>query len=212
MSIGKRARTVAANSRLFFLRGPLRWLCYHRPLTPEPAMQRTTPKFALAVVVALLSACATQPNQPSGPQPPLAAQHPFDVQSPNGVRIDNYYWLRDDSRTKPEMLDYLKAENAYYTAMTAHTKALEDSLYTEIVGRIKQDDATVPAKFKHYWYYTRFEQGGEYPIYARRQGSESGPEQVMLDGNVLAQGHDFFQISENEISPGEQLLAYAEDT
>ena len=175
-------------------------------------MQRIMPKVALAVVVALLSACATQPTPPSGPQPPVAAVHPYEIQSPNGLRIDNYYWLRDDSRTKPEMLDYLKAENAYYAAMTAHTKALEDTLYTEIVGRIKQDDATVPAKFRHYWYYTRFEQGGEYPIYARRQGSESGPEQVMLDGNALAQGHDFFQISENEISPGEQLLAYAEDT
>jgi oligopeptidase B len=174
-------------------------------------MQRITPKIVIAVAVALLSACATQPPQPVGPQPPVAAVHPYEIQSPNGLRIDNYYWLRDDSRTKPEMLDYLKAENAYYAAMTAHTKALEDTLYTEIVGRIKQDDATVPAKYKHYWYYTRFVEGGEYPVFARRQGSETGPEQVMLDGNAMAQGHDFFQIAEEEISPNEQLLAYAQD-
>ena len=175
-------------------------------------MQRITPKFALAVVIALLSACATQPTQPTGPQPPLAPVHPYEIQSPNGVRVDNYYWLRDDTRTKPEMLEYLKAENAYYAAMTAHTKPLEDILYSEIIGRIKQDDATVPAKYKHYWYYTRFVEGGEYPIYARKQGSESGPEQLMLDGNAMAQGQDFFQIGDEEISPNEQLLAYAEDT
>jgi len=166
----------------------------------------------LSAAVVLLGACATQPTQPAGPQPPVAAVHPYAIQSPNGVRNDNYYWLRDDTRTSPEMLDYLKAENTYYAAMTAHTKALEDTLYTEIVGRIQQDDATVPAKYKHYFYYTRFVEGGEYPIYARKQGSENGAEQVMLDGNALAQGHDFFQIGSEEISPNEQLLAYAEDT
>ena len=76
--------------------------------------------------------------------------HPFEVQSSNGLRIDNYYWLRDDTRSKPAVLDYLKAENAYYAAMTAHSKPLEDALYNEIIGRIKQDDSTVPAKYKHY--------------------------------------------------------------
>ena len=163
-------------------------------------------------LIALLVACAAQPTRAPGPLPPVAAVHPYQVQSPNGVRVDNYYWLRDDTRTNAAMLDYLKAENAYYAAMTAHTKALEDTLYNEIIGRIKQDDATVPAKYKHYWYYTRFVEGGEYPVYARRSGSDTGPEQVMLDGNALAQGHDFFQIGNEEISPNEQLLAYAEDT
>jgi oligopeptidase B len=160
----------------------------------------------------LLAACAPRPQAPAAPQPPVAAVHAYDVQSPNGVRVDNYYWLRDDTRTRPEVLDYLKAENTYYAAMTAHTKALEDTLYNEIIGRIKQDDATVPAKYKHFYYYTRYEEGHEYPIYARRSGSETGPEQVMLDGNALAQGHDFFQIAAEEVSPNEQLLAYADDT
>ena len=167
---------------------------------------------ALALITVLLAACAAQAQKPAAPQSPVAALHPFQVQSPNGVRIDNYYWLRDDTRSKPEVLDYLKAENAYYTAMTAHTQALEDTLYNEIIGRIKQDDATVPAKFKHYFYYTRFEEGKEYPIYARKRGSESAADEVMLDANVLAQGHGFFQIGAEEISPNENLLAYAEDT
>jgi len=167
---------------------------------------------ALALIAVLLAACAAQPQKPVAPQAPVAAVHPFQVQSPNGVRIDNYYWLRDDTRTRPEVLDYLKAENTYYTAMTAHTQALEDTLYNEIIGRIKQDDATVPAKFKHYFYYTRFEEGREYPIYARKHGSEAAAEEVILDGNALAQGHNFFQIGAEEISPNENLLAYAEDT
>ena len=118
---------------------------------------------ALSAALALLAACAAQPTQTPAPQPPVAPIHAYQVQSPNGMRIDNYYWLRDDTRTKPEVLDYLKAENAYYAAMTAHTQALEDTLYNEIIGRIKQDDATVPAKYKHYFYYTRFEEGREYP-------------------------------------------------
>jgi len=161
---------------------------------------------------ALLAGCATQPTQPQAPQAPVAPVHEYPVQSANGVRIDNYYWLRDDARSKPEVLDYLKAENAYYAAMTAHTQVLQDTLYNEIVGRIKQDDATVPAKYKHYFYYTRFEEGKEYPIYARRHGSEAAAEEIMLDGNALAQGHGFFQIAAEEISPSENLLAYAEDT
>ena len=171
--------------------------------------------IACVTFTALLAACAAQRPQlaaPVLPQPPLAAVHPFAIQSPNGVRTDNYYWLRDDSRTRPEVLDYLKAENAYYAAMTAHTKALEDTLYNEIIGRIKQDDSTVPAKYKNFHYYTRYEEGHEYPLYARRRNSEGGAEQIMLDGNALAQGHDFFQIAAEETSPNEQLLAYADDT
>lgn len=168
--------------------------------------------IALPSAVVLLAACAAQPQKPVGPQAPVAPVHAFQVQSPNGMRIDDYYWLRDDTRSKPEVLDYLKAEDAYYAAMTAHTKGLEDTLYNEIVARIKQDDSTVPAKYKHFFYYTRFETGKEYPIYARKRGSETAAEEVMLDGNALAQGHGFFQIGAEEISPNEHLLAYAEDT
>jgi oligopeptidase B len=178
-------------------------------------MLRFDPRaVALTTLLALLAACAAPqpaPAPPPQPQPPIAAVRPFEVQSPNGIRIDNYYWLRDDTRRNPDVLAYLKAENAYYATMTAHTKALEDTLYGEIVGRIKQDDATVPAKYKHYFYYTRFVQGQEYPVYARRSGAADGPEQVMLDGNAMAQGHQFFQIAGEQISPNEQLLAYGED-
>jgi len=161
----------------------------------------------------LLAACAAQqqPPAPIVPQPPVAAKRAFEVQSPNGVRVDNYYWLRDDTRKNPEMLSYLKAENDYYAAMSAHYKGLEDTLYSEIIGRIKQDDSTVPVKYRNFYYYSRFEEGKQYPIYARRHSDDS-PELILLDGPTLATGHDFFQIAEEKISPNEQILAYADDT
>lgn len=170
--------------------------------------------YAIASFMALLGACATQKpqiSQPAQPQPPIAAVHRFDVQSPNGIRADNYYWLRDDTRKRPEVLAYLNAENAYYATMTAHTTALEDKLYTEMIARLKPDDASVPAKNKHFFYYTRFIPDQEYPIHARRPVGTHAPEQILLDGNALAANHDFFQIGATAVSPNEHLLAYAVD-
>ncbi|MGH8130692.1 MAG: S9 family peptidase, partial [Steroidobacteraceae bacterium] len=148
----------------------------------------------------------------SAPVPPIAAVRPHEVASPNGARIDEYYWLRDDTRSNTEVLAYLEAENAYKAAMTAHTKALEDRVYEEIIARIKQDDSTVPYRLRGHWYYTRFETGKEYPIYARKPGTLEAPEQLMLDGNQLAEGHGFFQIGATAVAPNNRLLAYAEDT
>ena len=99
------------------------------------------------------------------PPPPDVAKRPHTVTTPFGAsRDDEYYWLRDDDRAEPAMLDYLKAENAYTDALMAPLKPLEETLYNEIVGRIKQDDASVPARERGYWYYTRFETGQDYPI------------------------------------------------
>ena len=148
----------------------------------------------------------------SDPVPPVAAVRPHVVESPNGNRTDEYYWLRDDNRTSKEVLGYLEAENAYKAAMTAHTKALEDKVYEEIVSRIKQDDSTVPYRLRGHWYYTRFETGKEYPIYARKAGTLDAPEQLMLDANQMAEGHGFFQIGGTAIAPDNNLLAYVEDT
>ncbi len=124
----------------------------------------------------------------SEPVPPIAATRPHVVESPKGSRTDEYYWLRDDTRANPDVIGYLEAENAYKAAMTAHTKALEDRVYEEIVGRIKQDDSTVPYRLRGHWYYTRYETGQEYPVYARRAGTLDAPEQVMLDVNRMAEG------------------------
>jgi oligopeptidase B len=144
--------------------------------------------------------------------PPIAARKPHRVESPHGTRTDDYYWLRDDTRTDTEVLAYLAAENAHKDAMLAHVRPLEDRLYAEIVGRIKQDDSSVPYRERGYWYYRRFDAGQEYPVHARRAGSLEAPEEILLDLEQLARGRDFYDVGEYEVSPDDRLLAYAEDT
>jgi oligopeptidase B len=150
--------------------------------------------------------------QSSEIKPPIAAVRTHVVSSPHGLRSDPYYWLRDDARTDPEVLAYLKAENAYHAQHLAPVKPLEDKIYGEIVGRLKQDDSTVPYRKNGYWYYIRFEPGQERPIFARRHGSLHAAEQIMLDANQLAVGHEYYQIGELDISPDGEWLAYCEDS
>ena len=143
---------------------------------------------------------------------PDVAQKPHVVKAPHGAeRNDEYYWLRDDTRKLPEMLAYLNAENAYVDAFMAPLKPLQDKLYKEIVGRIKQDDSSVPYRERGYWYYTRFETGQDYPIHARRKGSMDGTEEVLLDVNQMAAGKDYFSVGDWEVSQDNTLLAWAED-
>jgi len=163
----------------------------------------------LAIVLALVGSAA--PAWSADPVPPTVARKPFQVTSPNGAREDDYYWLRDDTRKNPDMLGYLKAENAYADATLVPTKPLQEKLYREIVGRIKQDDASVPLKERGYWYYTRFETGKDYPVLARRKGAMTAPEEVMLDEAAMGAGKGYFQVSSPKISPDNRLLAYAED-
>jgi oligopeptidase B len=134
------------------------------------------------------------------------------VASPNGVRDDVYYWLRDDTRTDPDVLSYLRAENQYTEAMLAPVQSRIDQLYTEIVARLKQDDATVPVRYLGYWYAIRYETGREYPILVRRADAAGAAEVILLDGNALASGQPFFQLGGYEVSPDNRLLAYTEDT
>ncbi|HEY0938833.1 MAG TPA: S9 family peptidase [Steroidobacter sp.] len=134
------------------------------------------------------------------------------VTSPNGAREDVYYWLRDDTRSDPEVLAYLKAENQYTEAMLAPVQPLIDQLYAEIVARLKQDDATVPVRYRGYWYAVRYQTGQEYPIVVRRADRPDAEEVILLDGNALAAGQSFFQLGGYEVSPDNRLLAYTEDT
>ena len=149
---------------------------------------------------------------PRGPEAPVAARKPHEIKSPHGTRIDPYYWLRDDTRKNEDVLAYLTAENAYTNAVLAPYKELEQTLFTEMRGRIKEDDSSVPTYDDGYWYYTRFETGKQHPIYARRKGTLQAPEQIVLDGNVLAQGHAFYKIGTYRVSRNGRLVAYAEDT
>jgi len=146
------------------------------------------------------------------PTPPRAEQRPFTVTSPFGNREDPWYWLRDDKRTDKDMLAYLEAENAYTAAIMAPRRAAQEKLYNEIIGRLKQDDASVPQRKNGYWYYTRYETGKQYPIYARRKGSMDAAEQIIIDGNASSVGHAFYQVANYEVSPDGRWVAIAEDT
>ncbi len=128
----------------------------------------------------------------------------------NHTRIDNYYWL--NQRDNPEVLDYLKAENAYLEARMAHTVPFQEKLYNEIVGRIKQDDQSVPYRRNGYYYYSRYEEGKEYPVYCRKKGSLEADEEIMLNVNEMAEGHDFYQVVGLAVSPDNRLLAFGVDT
>ncbi|MDE2407025.1 MAG: S9 family peptidase [Xanthomonadaceae bacterium] len=160
--------------------------------------------------------------------PPDAARHPHTVAAPFGAeRQDPYYWLRDDRRENPAMLAYLAAENTYADTMLAPTKPVQDTLYEEIVARIKQDDASVPHRERGYWYYARFETGKDYPVHARRkdapgidalsiqQANAAGDfagEEVLLDVNALAAGKDYYSVGDYEVTPDNTVLAWADDS
>jgi oligopeptidase B len=125
--------------------------------------------------------------------------------------MDEYAWMRDDTRSDPHVLAHLRAENAYREAMTHHLRPLEGAVYAEIVGRIKQDDASVPYVRRGFRYWRRFRTGAEYPEYLRCSVEAPAQEETLLDLNVLAAGHDFYELGELEVSPDDQLLAYADD-
>ncbi|HZV38984.1 MAG TPA: S9 family peptidase [Pseudoxanthomonas sp.] len=160
--------------------------------------------------------------------PPDVAKKPHVVKAPFGAeRNDEYYWLRDDKRENPDMLAYLKAENAYADALLAPLKPVQDRLYDEVVARIKQDDSSVPYRERGWWYYSRFEKGKDYPVHARRkdgpgvdalsiqnanEASDFAGEQVLLDVNALATGHDYYSVANYEVSQDNAILAYADDT
>ncbi|MDY6436369.1 MAG: S9 family peptidase [Bacteroidales bacterium] len=155
---------------------------------------------------------------------PSLKKIPHEMTIHGHTRVDNYYWLKE--RENPEVIDYLKAENAYLEAMMKHTEPLQDQLFKEITGRIKQDDMSVPVKHHGYWYYTRFEEGMEYPLYCRKPAKagdnpaiisnevahSSADEQVLLDGYEMSKGYAFFDVGGYSISPDNRLIAYSIDT
>jgi len=144
--------------------------------------------------------------------PPVAAKKPVELTLHGDTRTDDYFWLRE--RETPDVIAYLDAENAYFDAETAHLEPLRDALFEEIKGRIKQDDASVPYRLGDHFYNHRYEEGQEYPIYARRLGSPDAPEQVILDVNALAEGHDYYAtyVASSSVSPDGTLLAFPADT
>ncbi|BAY98816.1 oligopeptidase B [Tolypothrix tenuis PCC 7101] len=143
-------------------------------------------------------------------KPPVADKHPEVLELHGDRRIDNYFWLRDVDN--PQVIAYLEAENAYTAAMMQHTESLQTKLYNEMLARIKETDLSVPYRKDNYYYYLRTEEGKDYPIYCRKKDNLSAPEEILLDENELAKGHEFFSLGVFDISPNHQILAYSVDT
>jgi oligopeptidase B len=141
--------------------------------------------------------------------PPVAKRVEHREVRHGATVIDNYFWLREKSN--PEVIDYLKAENAYTEALTKELHPFEESLYKEMLGRIKQTDLSVPSRRGEYYYYSRTEEGKQYPVQCRRKGSMEGVEEILLDGNELAKGHTYLGLGGLQVSDDANLLAYTTD-
>ena len=140
---------------------------------------------------------------------PIAPVKPKKLEKHGDVRIDNYFWL--NNREDKEVIDYLNQENEYYLASTAHTKDFQNNLFEEMKARIKEDDESVPYLYNGYYYITRFEKGQDYPIYSRKKGSLSAPEEIMFDCNAMAKDHKFFQMGSISVSNDNQLAIFCTD-
>jgi oligopeptidase B len=165
----------------------------------------------VCLLIAAMGAAAVLPRGTEAQGEPPVAKRIQKVDTLHGeILRDDYYWLRQKSN--PEVRRYLEAENAYTEASLAHTQALRDSMYKEMVGRMKETDLSVPWRYRGYWYYSRTQKGKNYPIYCRRKGSLNAPEEVILDQNKLADGKAFHALGGLDVSPDGTLLLYLEDT
>jgi oligopeptidase B len=126
------------------------------------------------------------------------------------TRIDNYYWLNE--RENPKVIRYLEDENEYLTFKLKHTEGLQDTLYNEINGRIKPDDSSVPYIDNEYYYYERYSESNEHPVYCRKSGSMDAEEEILLDVNKLAEGFPYYYLNDIIITENNQLMAYSSDT
>jgi oligopeptidase B len=166
--------------------------------------------FRLHLVVLVAPALAGMLPAQQSARPPVAEIRPKVDTLHGQVRVDNYFYMRD--RKDPKVIQYLDAENGFTDAMTKHTKALEDSVYDEILGRIKQTDLSVPVKRGPFFYYTRTVEGKSYPIFARKRGSLDASEEVIYDQNEEAKPYRFLQLGGFTVSPDHSILAVLVDT
>jgi oligopeptidase B len=142
--------------------------------------------------------------------PPVAKKIPKELVIHNHKRVDNYYWL--SQRDNPEVINYLKAENNYTYAVMKDTEELQEKIYGEIIGRIKQTDLSVPYFSNEYFYYVRYEEGKEYPVYCRKKETLENLEEILLDVNEMAKGFEYFEVSGIAVSPDNKMISYGVDT
>lgn len=142
-------------------------------------------------------------------QPPVATVKLQTLEKHGQIRQDPYYWLRE--RENPDVISYLQAENAYTQSVAAQWRIQPDQLFAEMKAKVKEDDASVPYLDGNYWYYSRYEAGAQYPIYARKRNMPNAAEEVLLNAPEMAQEHSFFAISGMAVSTNEQMLTFATD-
>ncbi len=145
------------------------------------------------------------------PQPPVAKKVARELTNHGHTRVDNYYWLRDDRRKDPDVLEYLNAENEYTKKVLEPIENLRNEIYGEIISRIQKDDSGVPVKDNDYWYSYRYSGDNEHPIYWRTKDPSDSAEQVLLNVNELAKGHEYFRVANLVVSDDNKILAYAYD-
>ena len=165
--------------------------------------------FRQSIVLGLLTTALMTSQTPKLPAPPVAPQLDHREIRHGATVVDPYFWLRE--KTSPKVVEYLEAENAYTEAMTKELKPFSDALYKEMLGRIKQTDLSVPARRGPYLYYSRTEEGKQYPIQCRRKGTMEAPEEVLLDLNELGKDKKFVSLGSFAISDDHNLLAYTID-
>lgn len=152
----------------------------------------------------LLVGCKSQPT------PPVATKVPHELVMHNDTRIDPYYWM--NQRDSEEVIEYLNQENAYTEAVMKSTEKLQEALFQEIKGRIKEQDESVPYFENGYYYYSRYDEGKEYPIYCRKKESQDAPEEIMLDVNQMAEGYAYYSVVGVNVSPNNKIVAFGVDT
>ena len=163
---------------------------------------------ALGLIILVSCGSEQQKKEPSM-QPPVAKKVAKELIKHDHTRIDNYFWM--NQREDPEVIAHLEAENAYTDEQLADTKGFQTSLYEEMRGRIKEDDSSVPYFDNGYFYYSRNEEGKEYTIYCRKKDSLEGEEEILLNGNEMAEGHDYFSVGGLTVSDDNKMLAYGVD-
>lgn len=173
----------------------------------------TRRRLAEYLAFSILPLACSQPvsrSRPEAPDPPAARVEPSEVTYPWDSRTDDYHWLEDPD--DPAVIAYLEAENAYAAAMLAHTEPLQEVLFQEMSERVPEDAVAGLWRAGDFFVYYRMEEGKEYPIYARRRGSLEAEEEILLDVNVLAEGHEYARVPFPVISPDQNLMAFGLDT
>lgn len=166
--------------------------------------------YIWAITLATFAISCQTATKEENMQPPIAKAIPHELSAHGHTRIDPYFWLND--RENPEVIAYLEAENAYAEQSLAHTKSLQDKLFKEMKGRLKEDDMNVPYFENGYWYYNRFESGQDYPIYCRKKGTLEAAEEIMFNVNDYAKGHDYFSLTGVRVSPDNRLAMFFTDS